>query len=110
MLAEDADESAAQVAPSGVGDHVDLDARRRSPPGCDVLTFDHEHVPTEHLRALEAEGIPVRPGSDALVHAQDKTAMRRAWPPLGIPCPAWAVVTTVARAGGVRRAPAGRSW
>ena len=43
-----------------------------SPAGCDVLTFDHEHVPTAHLRTLEAEGVVVRPGPDALEHAQDK--------------------------------------
>ena len=41
-----------------------------------MITFDHEHVPTEHLRALEADGIPVRPGPEALVHAQDKGVMR----------------------------------
>ena len=36
------------------------------------MTFDHEHVPTDHLHALAADGIAVRPGPDALVHAQDK--------------------------------------
>ena len=40
--------------------------------GCAVVTFDHEHVPTDHLRALVAAGVPCRPGPDALVHAQDK--------------------------------------
>ena len=34
----------------------------RSPEGCAVVTFDHEHVPTEHLAALEATGLAVRPG------------------------------------------------
>ena len=56
--------------------------------GVDVLTFDHEHVPGEHLRALSAEGINVQPGPDALVHAQDKLVMRAAVDRLGLPNPA----------------------
>ena len=61
---------------SPVGDYRDLDTLRAFAAGCDVITFDHEHVPTEHLRALEADGVAVRPGPDALVHAQDKGVMR----------------------------------
>ena len=30
--------------------------------GCAVVTFDHEHVPTEHLHALADAGVAVRPG------------------------------------------------
>jgi len=63
--------------------------------GCDVLTFDHEHVPTEHLRALEADGVVVRPGADALVHAQDKLVMRQRLQALGLPVPAFAPVRDV---------------
>ncbi|HUR74970.1 MAG TPA: 5-(carboxyamino)imidazole ribonucleotide synthase [Sporichthya sp.] len=97
VLARSPEESAAQVAAEVVlGDHDDLDTLRRFAAGCDALTFDHEHVPTEHLATLESEGVPVRPGSDALVHAQDKTAMRRRLTDVGIPCPAWAVVASVA--------------
>ena len=36
----------------------------------------HEHVPTQHLHALEDSGVAVRPGPEALVHAQDKGVMR----------------------------------
>ena len=46
--------------------------------GATCVTFDHEHVPTEHLRALEPAGRRVAPGPAALVHAQDKLVMRRA--------------------------------
>ena len=49
---------------------------RRFAAGCDVITFDHEHVPTDLLHELEDAGIAVRPGPDALVHAQDKAVMR----------------------------------
>lgn len=87
--------SAAQVIPDQlVGDYRDLDTLRQITSGCAVVTFDHEHVPGEHLRALEADGLAVRPGPDALVHAQDKSVMRTALAGLGVPCPRNAVVTT----------------
>jgi 5-(carboxyamino)imidazole ribonucleotide synthase len=95
VLARDAHDSAALVVPATtVGAEDDLDALREFARGCDVLTFDHEHVPTEHLRTLEAEGVVVRPGPDALEHAQDKLVMRRRLTDLGVPCPRWAAVTT----------------
>ena len=59
-----------------VGDYRDLDDLRAVADGCAVVTFDHEHVPTEHLHALTAEGHACRPGPEALVHAQDKGVMR----------------------------------
>ena len=97
VLARDPHDSAALVVPqTTVGDEDDLDALRRFAAGCDVLTFDHEHVPTGHLRLLEREGIVVRPGSAALVHAQDKLVMRRRLTDLGAPCPRWAEVTSPA--------------
>lgn len=93
VLARDADDSAAHVVPqTEVGAEDDLEALRRFAKGCDVLTFDHEHVPTAHLRALLAEGVVVRPGPDALAHAQDKVLMRRRLTELGLPCPRWTVV------------------
>ncbi|MBO8190437.1 5-(carboxyamino)imidazole ribonucleotide synthase [Streptomyces oryzae] len=88
LLSDTAQDSAAQVVNDVVvGDYRDLDTLRRFAEGCDVITFDHEHVPTEHLRALEADGIPVRPGPDALVHAQDKGVMRARLAELGVPAP-----------------------
>ena len=90
VLAESADDSAALAAPEVVvGDHRDLHALRAFAAGCDVLTFDHEHVPTEHLRTLVAEGVTLYPGPDALVHAQDKGEMRRRLDAIGVPCPPW---------------------
>ena len=62
-----------------------------------MVTFDHEHVPTEHLRALAADGVAVRPGPDALVHAQDKARDARARSTeLGVPCPRHAIVAAPA--------------
>lgn len=94
VLATGPDEPAAQVATDVVlGRHDDLATLRRFAEGCDVLTFDHEHVPTEHLRALVAEGVRVYPGPDALCHAQDKLVMRRALAGLGVPVPPFGEVT-----------------
>ncbi|MHA5053973.1 5-(carboxyamino)imidazole ribonucleotide synthase [Streptomyces sp. SD15] len=96
LLSDTSQDSAAQVVGDVViGDYRDLDTLRDFARGCDVITFDHEHVPTEHLRALEADGIPVRPGPDALVHAQDKGVMRAKLDAIGVPCPRHRIVTDV---------------
>ncbi|MFC5148093.1 5-(carboxyamino)imidazole ribonucleotide synthase [Streptomyces aureoversilis] len=93
LLSDTPQDSAAQVVSDVViGDYRDLETLRAFAQGCDVITFDHEHVPTEHLRALEADGIPVRPGPDALVHAQDKGVMRAKLDAIGVPCPRHRIV------------------
>jgi 5-(carboxyamino)imidazole ribonucleotide synthase len=97
VLAAAADDGAALVAADTVvGHHTDLDALRRFAQDCDVVTFDHEHVPSGHIRALVAEGVTVHPGADALIFAQDKRAMRERLAALGVPVPRWRAVTTVA--------------
>ncbi|WP_373280168.1 5-(carboxyamino)imidazole ribonucleotide synthase [Piscicoccus intestinalis] len=97
VLAEGAEASAALVVPhSPVGAHTDLQAVREFARHCDVVTFDHEHVPAEVLAALEADGVPLHPRPSALVFAQDKLAMRERLTALGIPCPAWARVSDAA--------------
>ncbi|MFD3501450.1 5-(carboxyamino)imidazole ribonucleotide synthase [Streptomyces sp. NPDC058676] len=94
LLSDTPQDSAAQVVSDVViGDYRDLDTLRDFARGCDVITFDHEHVPIEHLRALEADGIPVRPGPDALVHAQDKGVMRAKLDAIGVPCPRHRIVS-----------------
>jgi 5-(carboxyamino)imidazole ribonucleotide synthase len=93
LLAEGPDVSAAQVVrDTRVGDHRDLEDLRAVAAGCLAVTFDHEHVPTEHLHALAAEGHPCRPGPEALVHAQDKAVMRARLEELGLPSPRHRVV------------------
>ena len=97
VLATAPDESAAQVIPdAAIGDHRDARAVTEFAAGCDVLTFDHEQVPTELLEQLVADGVAVRPGPQALVHAQDKTVMRHRLTALGVPCPRWRVVDHLA--------------
>src|SRR3954467_2025887 len=77
VLAESRDDSAALIAPdTTIGDYRSFDDLRGFATSCDVLTFDHEHVPPEHLAALAAAGISLQPSPAALHHAQDKLAMR----------------------------------
>ena len=93
VLATAADEPAAQVTPDVViGSHTDLEDLRRVAAGADVLTFDHEHVPTELLEKLVAEGVNVAPPPHALVHAQDKLVMRRRLEELGAAVPRYAAI------------------
>lgn len=88
VLAKTRDESAAQVMSDPmIGDETSLADLRAFAAGCDVVTFDHEQVPPEHLRALAADGVPLRPSPDALHHAQDKAVMRARLTELGIACP-----------------------
>jgi phosphoribosylaminoimidazole carboxylase PurK protein len=95
VLATDPAESAALVAADVlIGDHRELADLRRLAAGATVVTFDHEHVPTQHLQALVDAGHRVAPGPGALVHAQDKLALRRALAAAGEPQPAWAEVAS----------------
>ncbi|HET7174333.1 MAG TPA: 5-(carboxyamino)imidazole ribonucleotide synthase [Nocardioidaceae bacterium] len=92
-LAEYADSAAGQVVPdTEVGDPADLETLLAWSKPCSVVTFDHEQVPSAHLAALEAAGVTCRPGSAALLHAQDKAVMRRRLSELGLPCPRYVVV------------------
>ncbi|MFF4893235.1 5-(carboxyamino)imidazole ribonucleotide synthase [Micromonospora chersina] len=90
VLALAPDDGAALVAADvQYGDHTDLAALRTFAKGCDVVTFDHEHVPNAHIRALAEEGVKLFPPAEALVHAQDKRVMRERLGELGAPNPAW---------------------
>lgn len=94
VLSASTDDSAALVCRDvTVGAHTDLAALRAFAAGCDVITFDHEHVPNELLRALEADGVTVHPPSSALIFAQDKAQMRVRLADMGVPVPAFALCT-----------------
>jgi 5-(carboxyamino)imidazole ribonucleotide synthase len=96
VLAVSADDGAALVvADTVIGHHTDAGALRRFANDCDVVTFDHEHVPGHLIEALAAEGITVRPGAGALRHAQNKRVMRERLADLGLPVPAWRPVASV---------------
>ena len=98
LLADSEADSAAQVIPHTViGDYRELSTLQDFASGCDVLTFDHEHVPTAHLEALAAAGVVVRPGAHALVFAHDKGLMRERLTELAAPLPRWRRVTSAAQ-------------
>lgn len=103
LLAEDDNASAAQVITDTiVGDYTDLDTLREAVADSPVVTFDHEHVPPEHLRTLEAEGHVCRPGPAALAYAQDKALMRMKLATLGSPQPDFSLFDPVVDLGGVQ--------
>lgn len=91
VLAE-SDGMSAALAASAVGDYRDAAVVLDFAEDVDVVTFDHEHVPQEVLRALVDAGVAVHPGPDALRFAQDKREMRAKMAELGAPQPDWAPV------------------
>ncbi len=96
VLAAGENDSAGLVAGEVVhGHHADLEALRSFAAGVDVLTFDHEHVPGEHLLTLAMEGVTIRPDPAALSMAQNKLIMREMMAGLEIPGPAFAEVSSV---------------
>ena len=95
VLSVSPDDSAALVAADvRIGTHTDLAALREFAKGCEAVTFDHEHVPAEHIATLAAEGVAIYPAADAIVFAQDKQRMRTRLAELGVPVPRWRPVAT----------------
>ena len=104
VLADASRDSAALVANGVVvGEHTSLADLRAFAAGCEVVTFDHEHVPGPLIEALEQDGTQVHPGSVALRHAQDKLVMRERLSALGVPVPAFTPVASVADVEGFAR-------
>ena len=96
VLAQSPSDPAAQVVRDvHIGSHDDIEALLAFAEGCEVVTFDHEHVPSAYLEQLEALGVAVRPGPAALFHAQDKIHMRQSLTNIGVPCPRWRVVSAL---------------
>ena len=71
------EDSAAQITHCVIGDYKDLEAVKKFAQQCDVVTFEHELIPLSVIKALEAEGVKVRPGSQSFEYSQDKEAMRK---------------------------------
>ena len=88
--------SSAKLAAAVVGDYTDLQTVMDFAKDVDVITFDHEHVPLEILKAIEAAGVSVQPSSKALAHAQNKLVMRKALQEIGAPNPRWLEVSSPA--------------
>jgi 5-(carboxyamino)imidazole ribonucleotide synthase len=93
VFAESQDSPAA-MATTMVGDYTQLQSIREFASTVDVVTFDHEHVPLQVLRALEDEGVSVQPPARALEFAQNKLLMRKRLATLDLPMPVWAEIQT----------------
>lgn len=91
VLAGADDDAVAGLASVSVGDHRSLTALERLAERCDVVTFDHEHVPIELVQALEDRGCVLRPSSSALRFA-DKAWQRTALHAAGLPVPRFTIV------------------
>ncbi|HVY10151.1 MAG TPA: 5-(carboxyamino)imidazole ribonucleotide synthase [Mycobacteriales bacterium] len=90
VLADTPEDGAAIVTPEvEIGSATDRDAIERFAKTCDVVTFDHEHVPNDVIASLTAHGAVMRPGATALRYAQDKRAMRQRLAGLDIAIPRW---------------------
>jgi 5-(carboxyamino)imidazole ribonucleotide synthase len=96
LLAASETDGAARIAHDVmVGEPDSLDALRAFAATCDIVTFDHELVEPEHLRALEAEGAVLRPGAATAAVMVDKREQRAAMRRLGAPAPVHEEVRTI---------------
>ena len=93
LLAADSNDSAAQITDHVVGDYSDLTTVRQFAARCDVITFEHELIPLSIIKALEADGVVVRPSSAAFEFSQDKAAMRQKLQ--GFASPKFEIVTSI---------------
>lgn len=85
----------AKISTTALGEHTDVETVVAFGQGCDVITFDHEHVPQSVLSALVKAGVSVQPNPQALLYAQDKLEMRERLAALGVPVPGWARARTL---------------
>lgn len=96
LLAGSEDASAAQVyGDVRLGDYTNLEDLKEVSRGAAAVTFDHEHVPNEHLEQLLDANVNVEPRPEALLYAQDKLAQRRKLDELGVPVPEYAPIESV---------------
>src|SRR5215207_5738957 len=77
LLADRADDGAALVSSNvTIGSPNDGAALDAFAACCDVLTFDHELVPFEHLERLERAGRTLYPPASTIALAQNKRLQR----------------------------------
>ena len=89
LFAGSGEESGAQVAPHTVGSLSDTKAVLEWASACDVVTFEHELISQELIRAIEESGVKVYPSAASFIYSQNKLAMRRKMEELGLPNPTW---------------------
>lgn len=97
LLAEHADDGAAQVVPHVIVGSPDDPARLRElADQVDVVTFDHELVDPALLATLEQEGVQVWPSTATMALAQNKRRQRAELSTAGFPAPRFQDVNSIA--------------
>ena len=76
IYASDPNDSAAQICKHEIGSYKDLDSIRKFAKKCDVVTFADKLIPLSIIRAIEADGVVVRPSSATLELSQNKEALK----------------------------------
>ncbi len=108
VLATSKDDPAVQAgAHHLLGDPQDIGDLRALAADCDVMTFDHEGIPPEHLETLQRDAVALAPTAAAKLLAQDKLHARRTLTARGLPVPDFAFART---AHDVERFAATHGW
>lgn len=93
VLADSPDEAAVRAgAEHLIGSPDEIESLRRLAEGVEVLTFDHEHAPSELIEQIESEGVAVVPSARSKLLAQDKLYAREQLKELGFPVPTFLLV------------------
>ena len=95
VLSPDTDTPCGQIARETVAAYEDLDAVRAFARTVSVVTYEFENVPSGTVAAIEAEGVPVRPGATVLHVAQNRLREKAFFQSLGIATPRFARVAAV---------------
>jgi 5-(carboxyamino)imidazole ribonucleotide synthase len=77
-----------------VGTYADVDAARRLVEGCDVVTYELEHVSAPLVSAIDDGRRPIRPGPYPLKITQDRLAERKFLEANGVPVAPWRPVAS----------------
>ncbi len=75
IYASDPNDSAAKICNHEIGSYKDLSTIRKFAKKCDVITFVDDLVPLSIIRAIEADGVVVRPSSAVLELSQNREAL-----------------------------------
>jgi 5-(carboxyamino)imidazole ribonucleotide synthase len=76
IFVSEPNDPAAQICNHEIGSYKDLSAIRKFAKNCDVITFVDELIPLSVIRAIEEDGVVVRPSSAALEFSQSEEALR----------------------------------
>lgn len=95
VFSPDRDTPCGQIADDEiVGEYLDADAVRAFAETVSVVTYEFENVPSETVAAIEAAGVPVRPGAEVLHVAQNRLREKEFFHSLGIPTAPFARVAS----------------